>query len=269
MNTLPKWYTKRRKNMKLSLTFGKILNSAGAKRYSDSPNDKYVLYLAQYETGDNAWPKTYVEVFDTEANKIIKKIVRDSPYFVFDWLCDMPGKKDGPLKNYLIFSEDDLSYSIMELGTGKISTHVAALKEDFFIWRSVFVNIEGDTIAVYGSQGFDGIREIRFYDIRKPMRVPYPEVGRVDTIVHPGDSRSENFTGIFGWDVIKEGQISKLLVEGKSLILPTGGRYEEMTEDLDTIKDDLLLRCSTYAIKPTGEYELFEADTSSYEDEEL
>ncbi|HEX2953707.1 MAG TPA: hypothetical protein VHR47_06955 [Bacillota bacterium] len=141
--------------------------------YSVSPSGGCALTVFRYchqEGNGLLFLSKGVLRFDDD---MLIEVKRDADYFQYAWLQHRTGE-------YLICGEDSQGYSIVDLKSRAIHHFVPeeAYLRGGFSWIKPYASKDGDILAVEGCY-LGQPCQVVFYDISKPLSLPYREILRL------------------------------------------------------------------------------------------
>jgi hypothetical protein len=247
----PDYYKEKREGVEKSFVPGKADTSKASA--SVSPSNKYTLVMTPYATKEGCWNYTRGEVYLTEdyvkasvkepRNTVVSKlkslmygpdplptpkkigdIKRNYGQFPFAWI---EGHADG--HDYLVCGEDYQAVSIIQLDTCVTKHTLDPLAVMGAGWCPVrfYPSPNKQLLAVSGC-GWACPFDIRFYDLRNPMELPWPLI--TTAYEHNDYQVWDKDSDVFS--VTSEQEIRKS--DGK----PTDDLTEEEYEALENSDDD-------------------------------
>jgi hypothetical protein len=249
----PEFYRKKREQVEQHFVPEKAKPSKA--RAWVSPSGKYTLIVTPYETSKGCWNYSRGQVYLTEEYlnatlgvfsdrkgllarlkellydethqpdiKLVADVKRNYGAFPCAWIEDHADGHD-----YLVCGEDYQAVTIVQLDTGIAKTDVDSLSVKGWGWchTNFYPSPNKHLLAAAGCV-WAGPYDIRFYDFRKPMELPWPIIETIhdETKSTPWDKES----GVF---------VAEKNVEiRKSDEKPTDELTEEEEEALDSDDND-------------------------------
>lgn len=183
-----------------------------------SPSGRYELTTEEYTTRKNAWSYTRGIVKEVSAGKIIADVKRNYSHFWHSWVQHSNGCE------YLLCGEDYQGQTIINLTKGAVVNYFPKNGHNGagFCWVDAHASPDSDFLAVEGCIWACPF-EIVFFDFTEPDKLPYRELGRVDSLEK-----------VSGWQGSNIFRLTREIEVRKSDGVP----YDQLTNDEQDALDD-------------------------------